>query len=190
MNDESPRCDLCREALIKAANRTCGLDLCDPCYTSSLRQRLAPRGFVIELEKWVSKSNSDDGVSTHHTRVTGTVRSSIQPRAAFTREALGTRIKRFFGRGDLEVGDSLFDDNIWVDTDTEEQTRAMLAEVGLQDVIFEAVNDFGGIRFSPAEGGCTVMVHSTWNKNQVTPDVFSHQRVVSSALHYLEQVKA
>jgi hypothetical protein len=182
-----PTCGLCQEALSSGGERCCGLDMCVACYSGDLRERLRDRGFAIEVETWVSQSSSDDDVDTHHTRVKGSVRTSIQANATFTREQRGDRILRFFGRKELQAGDPLFDDTVWVETETEDQTRRLLAETGLQDVILEAISEFGSVRFTPAEGGCTVVVHSTWTSRQVLPDVHSHQRVVASALHYLQQ---
>lgn len=187
--DRASTCALCRMSLPDAGHRTCALDLCEACYVGDLGKRLAGRGFAIKVETWVHKATSDDGVDTHHTRVTGTVATPVQPHATFTREQLGHRIRRWFGKGDIEVADPLFDDSIWVETDTDSHTRAMLRELGIQDVILEAVHDFGSICFIPVEGGCAVVAHTTWSSRQLTPDAESHQRIVACALHYLQRAK-
>jgi hypothetical protein len=189
MPDDQATCDLCGYPLPAdgSADRCCGLNMCQICYAGDSKKRLAEAGLELEVEKWTTTSGGENKTTDHHTRVTGTARCSIHPRATFTREGLGDRIARFFGREEIEVDDPLFDDSVWVDTDTDADTRKLLSIAGIHDVILEAITDFGGVRFTPTEGGCTIVVHSTWNKNSVMPDVFSHKRVVAAGLHYLQE---
>ena len=186
MNDSS-RCELCGQVLPGGADRCCGLDLCPPCLAGEVEARVAGRGFVFTTERWVVQSRDDNRGDMHHTRVTGTVATSLRPQARFTRETTGDRVRRFFGRHELQAGDRLFDQSIWVETSTPDATAALLGVVGVHDVILEAVAELGELRFESNEGGASIVAHTAWSSNASTPEPTSHARVIACGLHYLQR---
>lgn len=179
-------CALCEDELSGPGQRTCGVELCWACYGGDLRERLRPRGFVIEEKTWTSSPSSADGQIIYNTRVTGVVAIHSVPRAIFSRESLGTKLVKFFGRHEIQVGDSLFDDAIWVDTDTPEITAHLLRHEGLQSVVLDAVHELGALQLQPVPGGCQASVFTTHSSGAQLPPATGHQRTIALALLHLQ----
>jgi hypothetical protein len=146
------------------------------------------RGFSLEEKSWVQPARNDNDSATLHVKVTGTAPMPATMTALFTREGLGTRIRKFIGaiRNEVQAGDDLFDDTILVETETPEITRRALANEGLQMVILEAVTEYGDLKFEASPGGVSVHVHSAQSTESRNPAKTGQQRTAALALHHLQ----
>lgn len=184
-------CDLCG-AEMKGGTRTCGAELCDPCYSGSLVERLRPAGLVLDVDWKRSSSHEPEGGREHSIRkaVSGEVQIRRDgPVATFSREGAGVKLRKFFGLGpdELQLGDATFDDAVLVDTSTPELTRTVLEDEGLRSVVMEAVSTFDGMAFDSLEGRARVSLLSVEGAGRWRAPREGQQRLVAIALVYLRR---
>lgn len=186
-------CGLCRTEIDADAHRAGCVDLCDYCFGGDIVERMRhERGFELIEKSWVEKSNNENGGTWVHTQVTGKVALPVSLSAHFSREGLGTRIRKFLGvlRDEVQAGDELFDDAVLVETTTDDATRRALHSEGLQMVILDAISEYNAIRFRAVSDGCEVTVASAQGSKSREPAKTGHQRTVALALHHLEDALA
>lgn len=139
---ESGRCGLCRSPLeVTGDRRIAGLDLCERCWGGDLEDRLEARSFRFVLRRWTETISTD-----HHGRpiekyfheVYCTLDRSICFRASFSREGLGSKVRKLFS-SELQAGDALFDDSVFVETSDHEIVKKLLSSSGFQSAVMEVI---------------------------------------------------
>lgn len=175
--------------MLRGTNRVGGADVCDLCMSSDISDVLSRRGLRLETERWVSKASRSEDSDRHYCRVTGVAPIHVGLAARFSREQ-GTSLLGWLtgrkGSNDLQVGDSLFDDAIRIDTTTEEPARRLLGHEGLQSIIMDAVDEFGDIAFSAVADGTEVTVTSCWVEGSRLPESTRQHCTIGLALHHLQ----
>lgn len=182
-------CDLCGMTMQRGTNRVGGANVCDVCLASDITDLLARRGFALQTKRWVSKATRSEDSDRHYCRVTGSAPIKADMTATFSREQGSAILGWLLGRkgsNDLQVGDSLFDDAIRIDTGTEDGARALLAHQGLQAIIMDAVDEFGDIAFVQTVDGMRVTVTSCWSEGSSLPESTRQHCTIGVALHQLE----
>jgi len=139
------QCELCLEYLDDGQlNRHSGIDLCDRCLEGDVMSRVRPRGFHFDVETWKTTSTDSNNrkKTWYNVRVTGSLPDDPPVDAAFCSEGLLEKIAKLF-RKEIQVGDPLFDDYVYVRTDTPEATERLLESEGAQMAIMEFVTSDG-----------------------------------------------
>lgn len=103
-------CELCGWEMY-GGTRTCGAELCDVCYSGEIAKRVAPVGFHLETNLKRSATRDSAGSKKYSVRRTQSGRVMLAqpaPVATFSREGLGTKLRKFLGMGpdELQLGDS------------------------------------------------------------------------------------
>jgi hypothetical protein len=182
----SESCDLCQGRLYTPGHRSCGLELCDDCLLGgNVGERVSHRGFRITQRIWTETSKNDSSSRTHHTEVTGFVATTLRVHLRFNHESFVERIGKWLGTKELQVGDDLFDDAVFVVTQTPALAKQVLAIEGQQMVVLEALSELGTIKFDPADDGCQVTIHSAISSKASVHPSTGQQRAVACALHHL-----
>lgn len=124
------------------------LDICDPCARGGAQPALASRGHRLTIREWTSKVNSPNSSYTiHHLAVTGSAPAGFPVSATFSREGMLTRLRKLFQR-EIQVGDPLFDDFVFVDTDERHETEALLRRSGAQSTLMDLLGRFDRVTFN------------------------------------------
>jgi hypothetical protein len=112
-----------------------GLDVCDPCRVTPAARVSAWATLHLE-ERWERvRSNRS---STLMQIISAIARSDVVlPDVSLHHEQLGW-LRRLFAR-EVQVGDPLFDDTVWVATGDTDATARLLASEGVQSAVLEAV---------------------------------------------------
>ena len=159
MMDNAPtfECQLCLRHFSGVANRVCAMALCDCCEQGDISAWLADHGFDIHYEAWTEVIPSGNSASLYYCqRIESPIRNkgdTWHGEVTFSREDLGTRISNFLGFKDLQAGDQLFDDTIFIKTDKENSTtlQALLRTEPFQHVIMEAVGHRGSFKIADSQ---------------------------------------
>jgi hypothetical protein len=116
-------------------NRMYGLDICDDCRLAP-SERVGGWASLFVEERWdnVRRRNRNEPVQIISVIARGSV---ALPAVSFGPEHLGW-LRRLFAR-EVQVGDPLFDDAVWVATSDHEATARLLASEGVQSAVLEAV---------------------------------------------------
>jgi len=165
-----------------AVDRLCGFDLCAPCHMGA--------SFEANLARWSLELQSKTWHETHtYNGQTETI-SYLEARIAFpspvdARAHFGTgptsnhhsdlgsdaglwqRLSDWFNPKDLEVGDPLFDDAVFISEPEGDELRRLLADEGVQTAIMELVSR-GGVRLG--DGWVRIRRESI----TTTPSLVSH----------------
>lgn len=130
-----------------------GLDLCDACGTGHFDGRkLGSWDVGMRVREWDSGlAGKMEPLAEHH-RLYGTVWATmpVPLHVAFFHEHLGHKLIKLFAN-EVQVGDPLFDDRIWVRTDDREGAARLLRNVGAQAAILELVTMGGAVEIRPKE---------------------------------------
>ena len=117
-----------------------GLDVCDPCRTLPGPRVTAWATLHVE-ERWETHRNNS---STPVQIISAIARSTVRlPTVSFSFEELGW-LRRLFTR-EVQVGDPLFDDAVWISTNDHEATARLLACEGVQSAVLDAVTMRGAL---------------------------------------------
>lgn len=109
------------------------LDICDPCAHGNAPVALRERGHTIDTRTWSVTHESKDGLDTvHHLELIAHAPGDFAFTATFTRENFLDRLSKLF-RKELEVGDPLFDDFVFIRTEDRAPTAALLQSSGVSE---------------------------------------------------------
>ena len=186
----SAPCQLCQIPGADSEHRIAGLDLCVECFRGDLRDAMRGRGFELHQREWRGHGERDEGPDAHNTEVTAVSTHVPGINAVFTKERFGVRLSKFFGKhaDELQTGDEVFDDSIFVETSTPLKTQRMLEHEGIQLVISDAVASFGEIRFGAVPYGTKIRVYGGWSEGRGLPPKTGLQRTIAIVLHHLENL--
>lgn len=131
-------CGLCGEPLTRGGARLCSLDLCDNCFHGDPSCRLLKRGFEISFKRFrrVGRDSRIGGSTEHHLVMRGRLWRDFGVSASFVREDFTSRLGKLFSK-EIQVGDPLFDDLVYVKGSTDPKLAALLREPEVQGVILE-----------------------------------------------------
>ena len=85
--------------------------------------------------------------SRYHLAVTGRAAAGFTVTADFSREGFLDRLRKLFQR-EIQVGDPLFDDFVFVNTDDRPEVEALLRHSGAQSTLMDLVSRFDRVAFS------------------------------------------
>ncbi|HEY8379418.1 MAG TPA: hypothetical protein VIK91_23160 [Nannocystis sp.] len=123
------------------------LDFCDPCACGHALQALRERGHIIERRTWETTHRSQNRtVVVHHLEITAQAPGDFVVTATFTRENFLHKLVKLFHK-EIEVGDPIFDDLVFIRTDERAQTLALLQNTGVQSALLTLVGDFEHVKF-------------------------------------------
>lgn len=175
-----PSCILCDSDA--AVDRLCGFDLCAPCRLGAdLEANLARWGLSLEKREWQETRRVNDRTETVYF-LEALVRypSVVDARAHFgtgpTAEhaarrdpdaTLWQRVVEWFAPRDIEVGDALFDDAVFIAEPEGDQLEDLIADEGVQTAIMELVAA-GGVRLG--DGWLRIRRRSS----STTPPLYEH----------------
>ena len=183
------KCDLCGETTGGAGIYCARLDICATCVQARpLAPRVAHHGFELSMSERREERSSSDEPDYIHTRVAGVLATRLRADVDFTTEGLGHRLFKFVGRylDEPQAGDPLFDDNIFVETNTPALTRVLLADAGVQSAVMQIVSELGPFGIDPTDSGCEVVVSTAFPDAGRVPS--SHQYLVAALLHHIARI--
>lgn len=125
------------------------LDICDRCTLGGAQAALEQRGHALQIRQWTTTSRDHRGHShtVHHLAVEGRAPGQFSVTADFSREGFLTRLRKLFQR-ELEVGDPLFDDFVFINTADRAETEALLRRTGAQSTLMDLVGRFDRVTFT------------------------------------------
>ncbi len=174
-------CELCRGSLSGQGGHRCGgLDLCDSCWHGDSTAIVKSRGFEIRERTW--QTNIRTGQRTHryyNLQVIGALPRIIGIEAVFQRETLEHKLIKLFAR-EIQVGDPLFDDHIYIRTKDREELSGLLASEGFQSVVMELVTGMDRLKITGNEARATV------SSPEEIVEAHPARRSMAVALHYLD----
>ncbi len=174
-------CDLCGSSLDGTDGRTAaGLRLCSPCNAGTFHDRLADRG--LRLECLGKHYYSHDGfVGSLGSNAEGAVPYELGLTGHFSTEDIFSKVGKWFSK-ELQVGDSGFDEAIYIKTDDPDALGEALTSEGLRAAIRYAVETVG----EPVVlDGNKVTFEATDMLVEEFPPAL---RAVALILHHLEQI--
>ena len=138
-------CGICDEQYSSGSIRIAGMNVCPRCEVGNVLRVLASRGYALDIEIWQTEnSNPRSGGPNvwYHIRLLGRtpVRTNLHVR--FSRENLLDKVAKIFTR-EIQVGDPLFDDMIYVRAKENSPVRDFLASDGVQSAVMEMVGSRG-----------------------------------------------
>lgn len=125
------------------------LDFCERCAldVDSVIMLRRAAGDAVQVRQWTTNVwNGNRNVTFHHFEVSGVPRARIPVRASFTREGAWEKLKKLFIR-EVQIGDPMFDEFIYVGTDDREATHAFLQHSGVQAVLMDLVSGHKRVTF-------------------------------------------
>ena len=162
-------CAFCELPHVRAhLRRDHELDICDPCACGGAQPALAQRGHTLNIREWTSKVRSPNSSYTiHHLAVTGSASAGFPVTADFSREGMLTRLRKLFQR-EIQVGDPLFDDFVFVNTDERHETEALLRRTGAQSTLMDLLGRFERVTFK--KGGTFELYKESTDPIDFGPD--------------------
>lgn len=145
-------CAFCETPLPrKQLRRDHELDICDPCATGGAQAAMLARGNTLTVREWTTSVRSPNGshYTIHHMAVTARSRTEFSVTADFSREGFIDKLRKLFRR-EIQIGDPLFDDFVFIKTEDRSETEALLHHSGAQSTLMELVSRFD--RVSLANG--------------------------------------
>lgn len=144
---DTPHCAFCELPFAREhLRRDHELDICDHCANGGAQEALAARGHKLTVREWTSKVRSPNSSYTvYHLAVTGTT-PGFTVTAEFTREGMLTRLRKLF-KHEVQVGDPLFDDFVFINTDDRRETEALLRRSGAQSTLMDLLGRFDRVSF-------------------------------------------
>jgi len=162
---KQPTCALCGAGLTgDTTHRVATLDLCAVCGLGDPAPKLAERGIEMASRSWSEVHGSGN---TRHTvmlaEVVGRVSQPLSYAVTFSRETLTHRITKLF-RSELQAGDPLFDDAIWVETRDEAAVSELLPIEAFQTAVMELVGECAPVVIENGTLRVTTSASSTLNE--------------------------
>lgn len=119
------------------------LDICDHCAIDGARTAMLARGNTLTVREWTTTVRSPNGsyYTVNHMAVTASPRAEFSVTAVFSREGLLDKLRKLLRR-ELQVGDPLFDDFVFIKTEDRQETEALLHRSGAQSTLMELVSRF------------------------------------------------
>lgn len=159
---DTTRCAFCEHSWpADKLRREYELDFCDSCAvdTESVIAGRRGRGDTISVREWTTEVYTGKRTQTfYHVAVHGVPHARIPATATFTREGVWEKLKKLFNK-EIQVGDPLFDDFIYIGTGDRAATHALLQDSGVQSVLMDLVGDHERVSF--AHGAVEVYHQST-----------------------------
>jgi len=123
------------------------LDICDRCALGGAQAMMAWRGHTITKREWTTTVQSQRSTYTiYHLAITGQAPSGFCVTADFSREGMLTKLRKLFQR-EVQVGDPLFDDFVYINTRDREDTEALLRRSGAQSTLMDLLCRFDRVTF-------------------------------------------
>ncbi|MEM6990886.1 MAG: hypothetical protein AAF721_10325 [Myxococcota bacterium] len=144
-------CGLCAEQLAASRFvRDFGMELCEVCRSGHAPERMRPTGMVVLGAVHRRQLQTTSG-ALHYAHVTATGRWAYPFHAEISREKLKHLVISLF-KEELEVGDALFDDEVWIDTADPTGTAKLLRKEGAQSAVLRLVGfPAGKVEIAPGE---------------------------------------
>jgi hypothetical protein len=159
---EETRCAFCEHSWpASKLRREYELDFCDTCAVDTEGVIAARRGHgdAISVREWTTEVHTGKRTQTfYHVSVHGTPGARIPATATFTREGMWEKLKKLFNK-EVQIGDPLFDDFIYIGTGDRAATHALLQDSGVQSVLMDLVGNHERVSF--AHGAVEVYHQST-----------------------------
>jgi hypothetical protein len=123
------------------------LDICDACANGHAEGSLTERGHDIAMRRWETQHRTKNGtVTVYHFEITAHAPGDFAVTATFTRENFLDKLVKLFRR-EIQVGDPLFDDFVYIRTQDRVQTAALLQHSGAQSTLMALVSSFDRVEF-------------------------------------------
>lgn len=144
--DPSTRCAFCGEPQAPAQlRREFELDFCEGCASGRAESKLRARGHSLITREWTTRVRTNNSSHTiHHMSIDARPPAPIEVTVRFTREHALHRLLKLF-RHEVEVGDPLFDDFVYVKTRERPQAQALLRSSGVQSTLIDLVGRYDSI---------------------------------------------
>lgn len=141
--DDSLRCAFCEQTRPRAQlRREFELDFCDHCGGGWCEAALRERGHTLSSREWTTRVRSHrDDYELHHMSIDGSPRDTLDLTATFVRERVYHKLVKLV-RKEVEVGDRLFDDYVYIDTRDRPRAQALLRRTGVQAALMDLVGRF------------------------------------------------
>jgi len=166
--------------------RFASLDLCPWCLKGDITPRLVHRGFGFEQKRREQVIRNQNGSTStiYYLELTGFIPGEpLGIEATFSRETIGTSLIKLFKK-ELQVGDPLFDDNIYISTPDKEGLAPFLRHEGMQTAIMECL-ELDKAKFKIVDApNVMCAVHFSQSGNY-TPAILE-SRIIAAMLHYIE----
>ena len=136
---ESQVCVLCQTCVDGAAlSRVSELAVCDACRSGEIRQRIKSRGWILDTEVKAAGQDGNRSFEFHLITVRGQASETTSMNAFFRKTLTGDGVMGFFLR-EVQAGDKLFDDAVFVVTKKRELTKSFLQGSFVQAAILEII---------------------------------------------------
>lgn len=123
------------------------LDICDPCACGHAEAALRERGHSIDTRRWETTVRTRHGTETvYHFELTAHAPGDFAATATFTRENFLHKLVKLFKK-ELQVGDPLFDDFVFIRTEDRIQVSTLLQGSGAQSTLMSLVSTFDSVKF-------------------------------------------
>lgn len=175
-------CDLCGVALKNRGNRLAELNWCESCFLGDpCSQMKTHRGLLLQCRAWSeSRGTGTSRRTVYCLELNGsTPQKSAGLDIKFSREHIGHKIIKLFAK-EIQVGDPLFDDNIYIATPTERAAKSFVSTSGIQSAVMEMVSSGGWLR----------ILDNTFSLQMCESDPIEETEVTRSGaalLHYLDR---
>lgn len=154
------------------------LDFCDRCAEGRAEVALRERGHTIVTREWQTRERAgSDHYTVYHYSITARPRVSLSFRASFARESTLDRMIKVFRR-ELQVGDPMFDDFIYISTRDRAQVTSLLDSTGAQSTLMDLVSRFNSVFFDG--GAFEVRERGT---EPISPDATAMLSVAAMLVH-------
>ena len=159
-------------------------DFCERCADGRAEVALRERGHTIVTREWQTRERvGNEHYTFYHYSITARPRVSLSFRASFARESTLDRMIKVFRR-ELQVGDPLFDDFIYISTRDRAQVTTLLDSTGAQSTLMDLVSRFNSVFFDG--GAFEVRERGT---EAISPDAPAMLSVAAMLVH-LERAAA
>lgn len=136
---ESRVCALCQTSVDGVAlSRVSELDICDACKGGEIQQRIKARGWILDTEVKAAGEDGNRSFEFHMITIRGHASETTSIDAFFRKTLAGDGVMGFFLR-EVQVGDKLFDDAVFVVTKKRELTKNFLQSSSIQAAILEII---------------------------------------------------
>lgn len=140
-------CGICDEQYSGGSVRIAGMDVCPRCEIGNVLRILQTRGYALDIKIWQTEnSNPRSGGPNvwYHIRLLGRTPVQTDLHVRFSRENILDKVAKIFTR-EIQVGDPLFDDMIYVRSKESSPVRGFLASEGVQSAVMEMVGSRGSL---------------------------------------------
>ena len=171
-------CEFCGEPSPSGSyDRVAGLDVCTPCRSTGVLEHLRSRGYAATARHWVTRDPETNNRTVHvQTDITLPVDPGITLRCV--KERWYHHISRLF-RDELQVGDPIFDDHVYVAKGNSAAVADLLANEGIQSAILLV-----GAGGSFVLDGPTLTAHSKSGVGLSADEIrWQIQEVAAAAIH-------